>query len=889
MPEPTTREGILPRIALTVRGVLSTLLAPALHLWPWLLANLVFFCYLSSPQGLAVATEMAGADWVSGPALQALGVSFACTLAACLLTSLVVTSAARPTPPVTMQSGEPGSDHQPPALLPGALASGRTRAGVHILWGFALAATAPVAFLLAAIPSSGTGWVIVVLLVPSVLAFAVLGRSWSNGEAWTTRIKSLHGRRAVLVALVLLFAIAPLLLGANALTTSPLSAGALGSVFVAMLGLLALASLVGVCFVTIPYCLPAKPYVGIAIVGTVVLANVLTQPLVDSANPLLVEKLLGDSSVSRFGQDIDCASRYRGTRRSVVNRAEAVRDIAARENRVPSLFFVSAEGGGIRAAYWTALGLWSMDQSNAHFQERLASLSGVSGGSLGIATWLAAVDATDEAPRQRELIEKFLGTDFLSPAIGGLLFLDAPRLLFGSLWPSPRRDDVFEAALVQRWQDVVRELRVEGADFFLRPIGTPCFMKGKNPPLVYFNATDAVTGNYISAGPWAEARLQGGRKRISSSAGLIQVERERAAGAWRPETVIEAVVTSASFPFLGASASMGVEVESLAMALGNRSMPSAASAPESGTDAAKQLKGVARLGVFVDGGYFDNSGLTRSREALAALDLRELPPVAMQPNEKTRRSKSTDDVAAFVVHLRNDPASACFPPGDWRPHTSWRLQRLLAAAPDYEPTCRFELEDLEEMLQPSWLGWIVTPVRTVWALRDGHVQQELSHMRDLALTRTIPGAFVEYSLAEQLTASLCSARPEPIDRENCRRVARGLKPVREGRASSDAEFTTGRAVAAPESSPAPCRDVPLDPPLALGWTLNSRDKHWMGCLSNVGALYVRGRLDSIENSIRQVQALDRKAEENESLAAQRAGKQPLAVPAAASSSPAGPS
>jgi hypothetical protein len=57
----------------------------------------------------------------------------------------------------------------------------------------------------------------------------------------------------------------------------------------------------------------------------------------------------------------------------------------------PTLTLVSAEGGGIRAAYWTGVGLGRMEEAtNETFSTTVVSMSGVSGGSLGIATWLAA-------------------------------------------------------------------------------------------------------------------------------------------------------------------------------------------------------------------------------------------------------------------------------------------------------------------------------------------------------------------------------------------------------------------------------------------------------------------------------------------------------------------
>src|SRR5256885_10824844 len=56
--------------------------------------------------------------------------------------------------------------------------------------------------------------------------------------------------------------------------------------------------------------------------------------------------------------------------------------------RVP-LYVVNAEGGGIRAAYWTVTVLGEIQNQHPAFAEHLFSLSGVSGGSLGSAVFVA--------------------------------------------------------------------------------------------------------------------------------------------------------------------------------------------------------------------------------------------------------------------------------------------------------------------------------------------------------------------------------------------------------------------------------------------------------------------------------------------------------------------
>lgn len=53
------------------------------------------------------------------------------------------------------------------------------------------------------------------------------------------------------------------------------------------------------------------------------------------------------------------------------------------------VFLVAAEGGGIRAAYWTAAVLGRLADTHAGFADHLFAISGVSGGSVGAATFVS--------------------------------------------------------------------------------------------------------------------------------------------------------------------------------------------------------------------------------------------------------------------------------------------------------------------------------------------------------------------------------------------------------------------------------------------------------------------------------------------------------------------
>jgi hypothetical protein len=96
-----------------------------------------------------------------------------------------------------------------------------------------------------------------------------------------------------------------------------------------------------------------------------------------------------------------------------------------------AVVLVSASGGGIRAAYWTASVLAHMEGIPG-FGDHLFAISGVSGGSLGAATYVT-LKAGPPGGGPTGLLagaREVLARDFLSPVVAGLLFTDlAQRFL----------------------------------------------------------------------------------------------------------------------------------------------------------------------------------------------------------------------------------------------------------------------------------------------------------------------------------------------------------------------------------------------------------------------------------------------------------------------------
>jgi hypothetical protein len=126
------------------------------------------------------------------------------------------------------------------------------------------------------------------------------------------------------------------------------------------------------------------------------------------------------------------------------------------------MVFVASSGGGIRAAVWTA---YVMDcafgsASGAGFAcegavsstgtESIIATSGVSGGSLGLASYFGS---HRQPSTSDDWVKHRLGDDYLAAPMAWLLFVDTPRSLIG-FGPKIRdRADIMEAAWEKSWDD----------------------------------------------------------------------------------------------------------------------------------------------------------------------------------------------------------------------------------------------------------------------------------------------------------------------------------------------------------------------------------------------------------------------------------------------------
>jgi hypothetical protein len=124
------------------------------------------------------------------------------------------------------------------------------------------------------------------------------------------------------------------------------------------------------------------------------------------------------------------------------------------------VFLVAAEGGGIRAAYWAAIALAEMQDRNPAFARHVFAISGISGGSLGAATFDALLaeqrDRGGELPcgRLRECAGQVLGHDFLAPVLAKTIAPDVGQRLLPFPVPFFDRAWALEDSWAAGWDEV---------------------------------------------------------------------------------------------------------------------------------------------------------------------------------------------------------------------------------------------------------------------------------------------------------------------------------------------------------------------------------------------------------------------------------------------------
>jgi hypothetical protein len=263
--------------------------------------------------------------------------------------------------------------------------------------------------------------------------------------------------------------------------------------------------------------------------------------------------------------------------------------IAASQRGYP-MFFVAAEGGGIRAAYWTAAALAALEEQlqntkdNSRFSDHVFAISGVSGGSLGAAVFAALVaernrgntagcernDGKNPGKNLQNCAHIALHEDFLAPTIATLLY---PDLVYRFLPIVPQqfsdRATTLETAWEAGWRKALPNSDLMGGAFAALWSGD----KALKVPSLFLNGTSVETGKRMIM-----SNVQIKPADFPATYDLQQVVA-------RPVRLSTAVHMSARFTYMSPAGTIVTQ-------------------------------GGGAWGHIVDGGYFENSGATTAAEAM---------------------------------------------------------------------------------------------------------------------------------------------------------------------------------------------------------------------------------------------------------------------------------
>jgi hypothetical protein len=346
------------------------------------------------------------------------------------------------------------------------------------------------------------------------------------------------------------------------------------------------------------------------------------------------------------------------------------------DSAIRPLVFVASEGGGIRAAYWTAQVLdcliYGSDPCNNVSGRKIRAhsifaASGISGGALG----LAEVSA-EQSRRQLETsdwIKQRLNDDYVAPTFARMLFGDLPNA-FIRLRSVSDRAAVLEGSWERSWPEKTRG-----------PLSKGFFATSKQRfPLLMLSGTSVTDGCRFevsalrTALPPALYRQEDGTiTQLGEACRSVELfDRGPSPNPYtRPQNRSDWVLAATKDAADGYLCS-DIHVSTAALL--------AARFPYVTPSGRVQCEDHASF--VVDGGYFDNSGLSPILELWTALQ----PLVA----DKNRVSKQPC-IVPLLIHIDNHYADAAAPAPNTRPQELLvPLQSLLSTRDGHDQDARVE-------------------------------------------------------------------------------------------------------------------------------------------------------------------------------------------------------
>lgn len=247
------------------------------------------------------------------------------------------------------------------------------------------------------------------------------------------------------------------------------------------------------------------------------------------------------------------------------NRRAAISERSG-DNKWP-IYVVSAQGGGVYAAYHAAKALAVLSREIPEFPQHLFAISGVSGGSVGAALYANALNPAGDNGAIVERIDAMFDHDHLAPVLAAMLFPDTTQRFYP--WPVPAWDRALGLELSFS----------DGGDAKAPVSLDSSFYADRREPLLVLNTTEVNSGR----------RFLLSQFRFPSDATFHEPIRSADEALLHQDVRLStAAVMSARFPLITPYAFFN------------------------GTTAQRELRSV-------DGGYYDNSGAVTAQEIAQAL------------------------------------------------------------------------------------------------------------------------------------------------------------------------------------------------------------------------------------------------------------------------------
>jgi hypothetical protein len=270
------------------------------------------------------------------------------------------------------------------------------------------------------------------------------------------------------------------------------------------------------------------------------------------------------------------------------------------------IYLVSAQGGGVYAAYHSAKALGLLSEEVPTFPDHLFALSGVSGGSVGTTLYVNALNQATPAEPLVQRLDQTFEQDQLSTVLAALLFPDATQRFYPFPVPAWDRALGLELSFSDGGRRTPAPVSLEGS-----------FYGDQKGPFLVLNTTEVQSGRRLLLSPF----------QFGSDSTFHVPDRQDV----RFST---AAVMSARFPLITPYAFFD------------------------GSEEQRQRR-------TVDGGYYDNSGAVTAEELVRALngEIRrlhletkaEVIPMAIVGIDNVRAHVDTDNRTSVVDKRGSGP------------------------------------------------------------------------------------------------------------------------------------------------------------------------------------------------------------------------------------------